>query len=639
MASTTLFAPQVRSVQPAFIYKRNIININNQGRVRIYYSLSAYNNNNAFSYVAFSIVDPNKASTWGSNSMINKNAVPSGVLAVKPKKDNNGNILNYIEIDLINRDLFNLFTTNQYYQVQLYLLDKNFPNTMVSVGEYYKVLESDLSGEYVSQPSQITLIRPISAIEKFVLEGADNTDTLSILTLGELKGFIQYEDKSTIEAIKSYYFEIEQDGIQVYKSDTFYNTLGTEFAANIYDCYLSEGNYVLKIYILTLNDFETVKDFNINIGLNQEFDNSRLFLSKDSVIRMDLASGAVFFELDIKSKFRVEYNNSSLVFQRSCEDDEFCLWKTIASFSNVDIVKTLRWSDYTVEGNKIYKYRILFMTDDVNYLIDKINNNDIVILTSLDDIYLSNKDLQLAVKFNPNISGLKYISQENVTNTLGGKYPIIRINGDTKYRQFNISGTLAFYYDWQSTLSQLHDCDSCGEKVGHWFVEQNRSLFMKPSMMATLVKEKFFDLLRTQPNAFDRKLRDCVIKFLNDRKPKLFRSATEGNMIVYLSGISFTPNKQLGRNIYDFSATATEICDFNDKNLAKYNLIFSESKTYSSVSYLIKVKEINIDGDEDSNGVLQLDSYVGTDNVIKYNKNGKEVYLPIVYANWDRKEE
>jgi hypothetical protein len=43
-------------------------------------------------------------------------------------------------------------------------------------------------------------------------------------------------------------------------------------------------------------------------------------------------------------------------------------------------------------------------------------------------------------------------------------------------------------------------------------------------------------------------------------------------MIVSLSNISLTPNKQLGRHIYDFSATVTEVCEYTLENLQKYNL-------------------------------------------------------------------
>ena len=71
----------------------------------------------------------------------------------------------------------------------------------------------------------------------------------------------------------------------------------------------------------------------------------------------------------------------------------------------------------------------------------------------------------------------------------------------------------------------------------------------------------------------EKKARDIVMEFLTNGQYKFFKSFEEGNMIVYLSNISFTPNKQLGRHVYDFSCTVTEVCDYNISNLQKYGLL------------------------------------------------------------------
>lgn len=71
----------------------------------------------------------------------------------------------------------------------------------------------------------------------------------------------------------------------------------------------------------------------------------------------------------------------------------------------------------------------------------------------------------------------------------------------------------------------------------------------------------------------ERKFREKVMEWLSDGKPKLFRSETEGNMIVQLSGVSFTPFDKSGRMVYSMSATVTEIDELNSENLEKYNLV------------------------------------------------------------------
>ena len=74
----------------------------------------------------------------------------------------------------------------------------------------------------------------------------------------------------------------------------------------------------------------------------------------------------------------------------------------------------------------------------------------------------------------------------------------------------------------------------------------------------------------------ERKFRDLVMSWLSDGKPKLFRSETEGNMIVMVSAPSFTPFDKTSRMVYSMSCTLTEIADYNLENLKAYDLIPSE---------------------------------------------------------------
>lgn len=71
----------------------------------------------------------------------------------------------------------------------------------------------------------------------------------------------------------------------------------------------------------------------------------------------------------------------------------------------------------------------------------------------------------------------------------------------------------------------------------------------------------------------ERKFRDKVMEWLSDGKPKLYRSETEGNMIVMLSGVSFTPLDKTGRMVYSVAMTVTEIADLTSENLLKFNLV------------------------------------------------------------------
>ena len=71
----------------------------------------------------------------------------------------------------------------------------------------------------------------------------------------------------------------------------------------------------------------------------------------------------------------------------------------------------------------------------------------------------------------------------------------------------------------------------------------------------------------------ERMFRDSLHELLLDGRPKLFKSETEGLILVYLSNVSLTPNNVLGRMLYDFSMTATEIGRVDVDNLSEAEII------------------------------------------------------------------
>lgn len=70
--------------------------------------------------------------------------------------------------------------------------------------------------------------------------------------------------------------------------------------------------------------------------------------------------------------------------------------------------------------------------------------------------------------------------------------------------------------------------------------------------------------------------------FLYANDVKIFRSLTEGNILVKLMNITLTPVTQLGRLLYSVSANAIEIDKNTFDNLFKYNLINENYYTYAT---------------------------------------------------------
>ena len=569
MANEMLFAPRVQAVQPAFIYS--------EGTVKIYYTLSDFNKDLTDYSINFKLKDPNKTATIGSDLVASERGI---------KPEDNYFIIDVSELDLI---------LNQYYQVQIQI-EKN---------------------ESVSAWSQTTLIR---AIANPIIE-LDIPNELNELTY--LSGRVVYSDSSSVEAIQKYKIDIVDNGTNktIFSSGFINNTLGTEFATNIYDCYLAEGKeYVLKFNYITINAFSSIeiKYFNTPVinGIEKNFHKFDLSVSNGgggnelnfSFLQSELEG------LDLS----IDYN---IFIQRTSEKQMFKSWQTLFSF-NGKLTENFKYTDLKIESHTIYQYRILIETDNGFLKYNKYKGLPLEILTQLEDIYLLGEHAQLGIRYNPNISGFKYVTQENIVNTLGGKFPIVRINGQTKYRQFSLSGTLSFKTDYYSLLSSA--TGSTNLDITKYFQDDNCTFLFDLETILENFPSGAKEKIKSSSSYLEKKYRALAMSFLTDQQPKLFKGAEEDSMIVFLSGVTFTPNKQLGREIWDFSCTVTEICEFNEHNLAKFNLDIG-LRDYNSNKVLVYVLKML-----KQQGVVPDDNF----NVLDYYIPLAETFegLPVIHA-------
>lgn len=165
---------------------------------------------------------------------------------------------------------------------------------------------------------------------------------------------------------------------------------------------------------------------------------------------------------------------------------------------------------------------------------------------------LIDKDNIFYIEYNAKVSGFKYNLTEVVTPTLGAQFPFVRKSGNTKYRTFNIEGIIS------------------------WLGIKNDTYNISDSISAT-ARNNFTYVIDLPEDNYQKYLtkenKNKVIEFLLNGKPKLFKSSGEGLAIVSLTGVGFSPNEQLGREVYSFSAVATEIAKCTYENCIKYNLM------------------------------------------------------------------
>ena len=223
------------------------------------------------------------------------------------------------------------------------------------------------------------------------------------------------------------------------------------------------------------------------------------------------------------------------------------------------------------------------------------------IVANFEHSFLYDGKRQLKIKFNPKVTSFKETLLEQKTNTLGGKYPFFFRNANVKYKEFPISGLISYLSDEEQLF--LTDDDLLLEDLSHLTREHTLKEGVKSTdydyfndmldanmaykLQAEYAKrekegsqEKQIAVKRDRTTNLtdynivaERIFKMKVLEFLNDGKPKLFRSPGEGNYIVRLMNSSLSPDDKLSRMIHTFSTTATEIDDFNYQKLGEYQLI------------------------------------------------------------------
>lgn len=278
-------------------------------------------------------------------------------------------------------------------------------------------------------------------------------------------------------------------------------------------------------------------------------------------------------------------------------------------------------NDFSAEPGISYDYRVQFYYDtfietspetelpehwEKRYASNEaLNTSGTVLIT--DDCFLCTKNLILKVRYNPEISSYKRNVADSITPTLGGAYPFVRRNGKQIYRTFNLGGLISFNQE----VNELN-----GEDIFH------NSMFINVNDIKDIDLNHYATLAPTdRERVYEKLFREKVMNFLYDDQVILFKSLEEGNIFVRLTGVSFTPNKQLGRMIYSFTAQAVEVLEFNGDNyFAHFGSPQEDTLVFRNI--YLKAK----DGATFNRKTHTLE-FIPTDTVIQAAENGKNTLI------------
>lgn len=330
-------------------------------------------------------------------------------------------------------------------------------------------------------------------------------------------------------------------------TDTLTNTAteGYDFLQELDSAY----NYSIQAIVKTSSGFETVTP---QYQLQQR-DNMASVHAWNVNPVLDFENGCIniySYSLDVSQM------SGRFKLVRADESEGYRIWHTLfdSSINSADVnskKQKLIWRDFTVEQGQNYKYG-LFQINSNNSFSTRYESD--AIYADFEDMFLFDGERQLKIRFNPGVSSFKTTLQEVKTDTIGGQYPFISRNANTYYKEFPLSGLISHLSDtsgyFNKDIAQIVNLDT-NENYNHYYGTN----------------------LNSENVAMERKFKMDVLQWLNDGKPKLFRSPTEGNYLVRLLNVSLSPEQQLGRMLHTFSATAYEIDKSDPDTLLKYHLI------------------------------------------------------------------
>lgn len=559
---------------PAFLYDESC---------RVYFALSEYNNQSELktNYEVQITVQDLKT----NKTVLNKNQYPSGIKINSLLKDNSKVTNDKYYIELSSSDIEGSFKLNKYYKVQL-RLTAAAASTPPSSGGLDKWLSDNI--EYFSEWSTVTLIYGIS--EPTVALTTFNSTGITQITqnMVPIAGKISFDQSTDTEELKSYQIKLIKNNNIIEESQILYPINKNEINYTIKSNIVPNQNYSFSITFVTLNlytfttdpyNFIYVKSSSSQLtgelnaipyeelgkiqlifkssfidsfltdsySLGKTYNISLIHPSNTQKLKIENNEDKILSSSSSSSAFELKQNTNFIV-RRSSNKDNFNSWQEIYNFTiTASPVTELILNDYTIEPGVWYKYLIIKQNQ---YAIESEP-----CMAYCEDIFLSSNGKQLRIRFDPQVNSFSVKTSESIIETIGSPYPFIRRNGNTYYKTFSLSGLITQFTDTQENLFMASEEDFYSSVINNY----------------QQYKDKYNIVKHNQNFIYQKDFREAVIKFLYADDIKLFRSTTEGNILVALSNINLTPNNSLSRLVYSFSCTVYEIDQANYKNFIKYS--------------------------------------------------------------------
>ena len=151
------------------------------------------------------------------------------------------------------------------------------------------------------------------------------------------------------------------------------------------------------------------------------------------------------------------------------------------------------------------------------------------IYSEFESVWLVNKNTQYQLFYDLDVGSYETHVPSEVKETLGRQYPIVFSNGAVNYRRGNIS--------------------------------------------CAIISDETYNKNKISPKE-EKEHRKLMMKFLSDKKPKLYKDGSGEAMVIMIMGNpTLSPRNDLNQLIYDISLEFVEIADTNTQDLINAGLV------------------------------------------------------------------
>lgn len=369
----------------------------------------------------------------------------------------------------------------------------------------------------------------------------------------------RYVSNDSSENIEAYRFELlDEKGIEIETQDLTY----------VKDYVTPSINYQIKSYINKEKNYFLKLTTRSNFGFTTSFLYQLFFTGKETPFPLQMET---IVDNDnalniIKIGYAADFSNmDKILIKRLSISNNYNSYDNIYTINNISKrSKDLYFKDYLINSDELYIYflQIVYLDNSYSSL-----SKPIAIKNSYDYTYILGENGEQIPIYSPQINAITVTKRDSLVETLGQQFPYFQEIGLVDYKSFSFNGNITY-------LSTVGENNRIKEQSVDELYGKNA-----PEEVKTILRKEYGNNLGdnylTSIDYFmEKQYREKLINFLKNGEIKVIKSPTERLLFTKFTNVNVTPKQELGRAIYDFSVSATEI--FNEKNIDYNKYIFGD---------------------------------------------------------------